>query len=160
MESWRWAARPGAGQGTYLAHREFAAGAARNLGLFRDSCSYCSDGELPARKEADALACLFGCGVAEAVVADGSHAAREDVAEVSCDEFGSGDGGGALGVAFGAVFPAEGHYIVVHGDDSGVAYGGAADVGAEVFDGVFPGSEGLDVYSPVLLPNIGIDLDS
>ena len=64
-------------------HRDLAAGAARDPSLFRCRCSDCSDGELSACEEADALACLLGGGVAEAVVADGSHAAREDLAQGS-----------------------------------------------------------------------------
>jgi hypothetical protein len=67
---------------------------------------YGADRELSAREEADALARLLGRRVAEAVVADGLHRAREDVAQVAGDELFSGDSRGTLGVSPGAVFPA------------------------------------------------------
>lgn len=62
----------------------------------------------PAGVEGDALALCPGGGMAVAVVAHRPQPARQDVAQVSGDEFAAFDRLGARSVAVGAVFPAEG----------------------------------------------------
>jgi hypothetical protein len=53
-----------------------------------------ADEQGPTGVEDDALAFDLGGGMAEAVVADGPQAARQDVAQVAFDEPGAGDGFG------------------------------------------------------------------
>ena len=66
-----------------------------------------ADEQRPAGVEGDALAFGFGRGVAEAVVTDRPQAARQDVAQIALDELRAFDRLDALGVAVGAVLPAE-----------------------------------------------------
>ncbi len=95
--------------------------------------------------------------MAKAKVADRPHATRQDVAQVTAGELRAGDRFSALRVTFGAVGPAEADMGVGDGEDAGVAYGGAADVAAKVFDDVPPATEGLEVHAPVFFPDGGID---
>ena len=83
--------------------------------------------------EGDALAGLFGGGVAVAVVADAAHLAREHVAQVAADELDSADGFGFCFAVVAAVFPGVGDLPggLVVADDAVVADGGAGDVAAE-----------------------------
>jgi hypothetical protein len=77
------------------------------MGWFCGRTSNRTDEQRAAGVEGDAFAFGFGGGVAEAVVTDGSQAARQDVAEVAFDELGAFQRFDALGVAVGAVLPAE-----------------------------------------------------
>ena len=99
---------------------------------------------------------VLAARVAEAVVADGAHAGRQDMEEISPDELGAGNGLVAPRVALGVVDPAEGDGMVVGCEDARVADGRAADIGAEVFDGGLAVAEGLEVDAPVLVPDGGI----
>ena len=76
--------------------------------------------------------------MAEAVAADGAQSKRQDVAQVASHELGSGDGFRAPGVAAGSVLPGKGDALIIDGEEARVADGCAANVGAEVFDGVGP----------------------
>ena len=116
-----------------------------------------ADEQGPPGVEGDALAFDFGRGMAEAVVAHRPHAARQDVAQVAFDELRAFDGLDALGIAVGAVLPAEADMGVGDRNDARVADGGAADIAAEIFDDVFAAAEGLEMHAPVLLPDGGID---
>ena len=103
--------------------------------------------------EGDALLAFVGGGMEKAVATDGAQAARGDVAQVAGEELLGGEAEGALSVAAGAVGPGEGDRVLVEAGDTGIADGGAADVGSEVADDVGAVAEGADVDAPVLLPN-------
>lgn len=93
----------------------------------------------------------------EAEVTDGPQSLRQDVAQVSSEEPGAGEGVGFLRVAGGAVFPTEGDVGVGDGSDAGVGDGGAADIAAKISDDIFAGAEGLKMHAPVFVPDGGID---
>lgn len=57
----------------------------------------------------------------------------------------------------GPIFPGEGDLCVRHRHDAPVADGGAADVGAQIFDDVLPVAEGLQMHAPVHAPYSGIE---
>ena len=150
-------ASPGGQEPEAFLHGLTTAGAGNDVrGLFFDGCRS-SDEEGAPGVEGNTLAFVFGSGVAVAVVAHGSHAAGQDVAQVAFGKFGSGDGVGFFCVAVGAVFPAEGDVGAGDGEDAGVADGCAADVATEVFDDVFPIAKWLKVDTPVFFPDGGID---
>lgn len=60
-------------------------------------------------------------------------------------------------MAIGAVLPAERDVVAMDGGDARVADGGTADVGPEIFDGTFAGTEGLEMHSPILVPHRRVD---
>ena len=95
--------------------------------------------------------------MAEAVAADGARSERQDVAQVAGYELGSGHCLGAAGVAAGAILPGKSDALIIDGEEARVADGCAANVGAEIFDGVGPVAEGLQMDTPVLVPHRRID---
>ena len=95
--------------------------------------------------------------MAEAVVADGSHATRQDVAKISPNKLDAFEGLHFGRVAVGAIFPAETQMAVADRYNSQVADGGAADISAEVFNNTFATAEGLEIHAPVFLPDGGIE---
>ena len=62
--------------------------------------------------EGDALAFDHGDGMAKAVITDGSHATRQDVAEISSNKLDAFEGLHFGRVAVGAIIPAETHMTV------------------------------------------------
>ena len=107
--------------------------------------------------EGDALASSFGCGVAEAEVTNGMQSSGQDVSQVAPDEFDPGDGAWFDAVVITAILPSEGHGVVADGDDTRITDDAAADISAQIFDGIGAIAEGLNVYAPVFVPHRGIE---
>ena len=61
-------------------------------------------------------------------------------------------------VAVAAVLPRETDRFIVDFQDTAIANGSAADISAEVFDGVGSCPEGFDVNTPFFVPNLGINI--
>ena len=94
----------------------------------------------------------MGGGIEKAVVADGSHATRQDVAEISPNKLYAFEGLHFGRIAVGAIFPAETHMAVADRYNSRVVDGGAADLSVEVFYHTFTTAEGLEIHARVFLP--------
>lgn len=115
------------------------------------------DDEWPPGVKADALSLVFGSGMAEAVVANGFESAGQHMAQVTPNKLPPFNRLGFLHVAVGTILPGEGDVGVGERLDARVGNGGAADVGAQILDGVEAVAKGLELDAPVLLPEARID---
>lgn len=100
----------------------------------------------------------FGGRMAKAVVTNRAQPHGQDVAKIVAHEFDAGQGFCFGAVVVGTIFPTKDDGVVCDGCDASIVDGGAGDVGAEVFDSRSAGTGGLDVDTPVLAPDLRINL--
>ena len=112
----------------------------------------------PAGMELNAGPVGLGGGMTEAVVADGSQAAREDMPEEARDKLHAREGADLVAVARRPVFPPEADGVIVHAHHAGIAEGGAGDLVAKILQGGTAVAGRLNVNAPVPAPDGGIDL--
>jgi len=79
------------------------------------------------------------------------------MAQVAADELDAVNAFHTPYITVGAVFPGKRDRALVEGEDTGVADGSAADIGAEILDSPFTVSKALEMHAPVFLPNRGIN---
>lgn len=77
--------------------------------------------------------------------------------EVTGDELDTGKCHGFFDIAVSTVFPAKGDVVFANVQHTTIANCCFCDIGTEVFDGGFSGTNGADVDTPVLAPDDGID---
>ena len=112
----------------------------------------------PAGMTLNAHAVGAGGGMTEAVVPDGSQAARENMPEVARDKLHAREGADLAAAARRPVLPPESDGVIVDAHHSGIAEGGAGDVGPEILEGRATVAGRLNVNAPILAPDGGIDL--
>ena len=107
--------------------------------------------------EGDAFALFLGGGMAKPIAPDRAHGKRQDMAQIALHELGPGKRLHAPGIAVGAVFPGKGDARFGDGQDTGIADGGAANISTEILDGPLAIAKALEMHTPVLHPNGGIN---
>ena len=112
----------------------------------------------PAGMTLHAHAVGAGGGMTEAVVPDGSQAARENMPEVARDKLHAREGADLAAVARRPVLPPEADGVIVDARHAGIAERGAGDVGPEILEGGAAVAGWLNVNAPIFAPNGGIDL--
>ena len=105
----------------------------------------------------NALPFLFRGGMAEPVVANGTHPARQNMEQVAFDELGSRKIKFLFSISLAPVFPTEGDGVLGHRQDASISNRGSAHVSSQVFDCILSCSEGLDLHAPIDAPNLGIN---
>ena len=140
-----------------LDHRPATTGTGYHSDGFFGSGGKFADVEGASSVEGDALAFDLGGGMAKPEIPHRTQSAWQDMAQISSNKFRAFDRIDVLRVAVGTVFPPETDVGIGDGYDAGVANGGAADISSEIFDDVFTTAEWLEVHTPVLVPDGGID---
>ena len=107
--------------------------------------------------EGDAFTFILCGGMAKPVAPDRAHGERQNMAQVAADELDAGNAFHTPYITVGAVFPGKRDRALVEGEDTGVADGSAADIGAEILDSPFTVAKALEMHAPVFLPNRGIN---
>jgi hypothetical protein len=80
------------------------------------------------------------------------------VPQIVFDKLDAGKGRCFRAVAVGAIFPAEGDGVIANSNDPRIVDCGASDVSAQIFERGSSGTGGLNVHSPILGPDDGINL--
>ena len=104
----------------------------------------------PAGMELHAHAVGAGGGMTEAVVADGSEAAGENMPEVERDKLQAREGADLAAVARRPVLPAEADGVIVEAHHAGITEGSAGDIVAEILEGRAAVAGGLNVKTKEL----------
>jgi hypothetical protein len=105
----------------------------------------------------DAFPSGFGRGMTEPKMPHGLESPGQHMPEVTLNKLHPLDRLGLLNAAVLPVLPGEGDMGVGDRADAGVADGGAADVGPEVFDDVLSAAKGLKMHAPVPVPDLRIN---
>ena len=94
----------------------------------------------------------------KAVIAHGAQSPGQHVPEIAAHKLDARQSERLATVLMGTIFPAEGDGLGGDRQQARVSDGGASDISAQILNGGSSGASRLDVHTPLLAPDCGIDL--
>ena len=100
----------------------------------------------------------FGGGMAKAVIAHGAQSPGQHVPQIAADKLYARQGEQLAAILMGTIFPTERDGLAGDSEQARITDGGASDISAQILNGGSSGASRLDVHTPLLAPDLRVDL--